>query len=45
MQKTKIFYIEDEPALGKIVSDTLTKQGYDVHWEKDGAKGTFLFRE
>lgn len=38
MQKTKIFYVEDEPALGKIVSDTLTKQGYDVQWEKDGSK-------
>ncbi len=43
MQKTKIFYIEDEPALGKIVSDTLTKQGYDVHWEKDGAKVLSFF--
>ncbi|HEX2970025.1 MAG TPA: response regulator transcription factor [Bacteroidales bacterium] len=38
IQKTKIFYIEDEQALGRIVSDTLTKQGYDVTWEKDGAK-------
>lgn len=38
IRKTKIFYVEDEPALGKIVSDTLTKQGYDVQWEKDGAK-------
>lgn len=38
MRKTKIFYVEDEPSLGKIVSDTLAKQGYDVQWEKDGAK-------
>lgn len=38
MQKTRILYVEDEPALGKIVSETLTRQGYDVHWEKDGAK-------
>lgn len=36
--KTKIFYVEDEPALGKIVSDTLAKQGYDVFWEKDGSR-------
>lgn len=38
MPKTKIYYVEDEPSLGKIVSDTLTKQGYDVFWEKDGSK-------
>lgn len=36
--KTKIFYIEDEELLGKIVRDTLEKKGYDVLWEKDGAK-------
>jgi DNA-binding response OmpR family regulator len=38
MQKTRIYYVEDEPSLGRIVSDTLEKQGYDVYWEKDGAK-------
>lgn len=38
MAKTKIYYVEDEPSLGKIVSDTLAKQGYDVFWEKDGSK-------
>lgn len=38
MPKTKIFYVEDEPALGRIVSDTLTKVGYDVFWESNGAK-------
>jgi len=43
MQKTRILYIEDEPALGKIVSETLTKQGYDVHWEKDGARALSYF--
>lgn len=37
MQKTRVFYIEDEISLGKIVSDTLEKQGYDVDWECDGA--------
>ena len=35
---TKVFYIEDEPSLGKIVTDTLSRQGFDVKWEKDGAK-------
>lgn len=38
MKKTSIYYVEDEPSLGRIVSDTLEKQGYDVTWEKDGAK-------
>jgi DNA-binding response OmpR family regulator len=37
MKKTRIFYVEDEPGLGRIVSDTLTKLGYDVDWESDGA--------
>jgi DNA-binding response OmpR family regulator len=38
MEKTKIYYIEDEQSLGKIVSDTLEKQGYEVKWESDGSK-------
>lgn len=36
MGKTRIFYIEDEPSLGKIVRDTLEKEGYEVRWETDG---------
>ncbi|MCP4313960.1 MAG: response regulator transcription factor [Bacteroidetes bacterium] len=36
--KTKILYIEDEKYLGRIVSETLEKQGYEVIWETDGAK-------
>lgn len=36
--KIKIMYIEDEPALGKIVKETLEKKGFEVHWETDGAK-------
>ncbi len=38
MEKLKIYYIEDEQSLGKIVSDTLGKQGYEVKWETDGGK-------
>ncbi len=38
MKNLKVFYIEDEPALGKIVADTLTHQGFEVRWETDGAK-------
>ncbi len=36
--KVRVFYVEDEPSLGRIVSDTLMKLGYDVIWEPDGAK-------
>ena len=36
--KRKIFYIEDEPFLGKIVKDTLEKEDFEVIWETDGAK-------
>ncbi|HVN57570.1 MAG TPA: response regulator transcription factor [Bacteroidales bacterium] len=37
MKRTKIFYIEDEQSLGRIVCDTLGSQGYEVKWESDGA--------
>ena len=36
--KTKIFYIEDELHLGRIVKETLENQDYDVVWETDGAR-------
>lgn len=35
--KTKVLYIEDEPFLGRIVSETLQKQGYDIRLVTDGA--------
>ncbi len=38
MERKKILYIEDEASLGKIVKDTLEKQGYNIVWETDGAK-------
>ncbi len=34
----RLLYIEDEPHLGKIVKETLEKQGYQVVWETDGAR-------
>ncbi|HLN21610.1 MAG TPA: response regulator transcription factor [Bacteroidales bacterium] len=37
-QKKKILYVEDELSLGRIVSETLTIQGYDVRWETHGGK-------
>jgi len=36
--KRKVFYIEDEPFLGKIVKDTLENQDFEVLWETDGGK-------
>ena len=38
MLPTRILYIEDEQALGKIVKDMLEKKGYEVRWETNGAK-------
>jgi DNA-binding response OmpR family regulator len=38
MKISRVYYIEDEQSLGKIVRDTLEKQGYDVDWENNGAK-------
>jgi len=35
--KTKILYIEDEPFLGRIVSETLLQQGFDIQLVADGA--------
>ena len=40
----KIYYIEDEQFLGKIVCETLEKQGYELRWETDGAKVMNGFR-
>jgi DNA-binding response OmpR family regulator len=35
--KKKVLYIEDEEFLGRIVSDTLEKEGYDVTWLQEGS--------
>jgi DNA-binding response OmpR family regulator len=45
MQGTKIYYIEDEQSLGRIVSDTLRYQGYHVEWETDGARVISYFEK
>lgn len=34
--KVKVLYVEDEPFLGRIVSETLLQQGFDVNLVKDG---------
>jgi DNA-binding response OmpR family regulator len=45
MSKTKIFYVEDELFLGKIVKESLESRGYEVIMESDGAKATALFKK
>lgn len=34
--KSRILYVEDEPSLGKIVSETLENRDFEVKWEVDG---------
>lgn len=36
--KTKILYVEDEAHLGRIVSESLEKEKYEVLWIQDGGK-------
>src|SRR5215510_8194274 len=38
MSKTKVFYVEDELFLGKIVKESLESRGFEVIMESDGAK-------
>ena len=45
MSKTKVFYVEDELFLGKIVKESLESRGYEVIMESDGAKATAVFKK
>jgi DNA-binding response OmpR family regulator len=45
MSKTKVFYVEDELFLGKIVKESLESRGFEVIMEGDGAKATALFKK
>ncbi|TAL51828.1 MAG: response regulator transcription factor [Chitinophagaceae bacterium] len=45
MSKTKVFYVEDELFLGKIVKESLESRGFEVIMESDGAKATALFKK
>ncbi|MBW3467047.1 response regulator transcription factor [Arthrospiribacter ruber] len=40
---TKILYVEDEPALGKIVKESLQSRKYEVVMAEDGLAGLSLF--
>ena len=42
---TKVFYVEDELFLGKIVKESLESRGFEVIMESDGAKATALFQK
>ncbi|MEI9908766.1 MAG: response regulator [Bacteroidota bacterium] len=41
----KIFYVEDELFLGKIVKESLESRGFEVIMESDGGKATELFKK
>ncbi|GAC1416413.1 MAG: response regulator transcription factor [Flavisolibacter sp.] len=43
MKKAKVFYVEDEVFLAKIVCETLQGRGYEVIFESDGAKAIQQF--
>ena len=45
MSKTKVFYVEDELFLGKIVKESLESRGFEVMMESDGAKATAAYKK
>lgn len=45
MSKIKIFYVEDELSLGKIVQESLESRGFEVSLESDGGKAINLFKK
>jgi DNA-binding response OmpR family regulator len=42
---TKVFYVEDELFLGKIVKESLESRGFEVIMESDGGKATELCKK
>src|SRR5204863_5138533 len=45
MAKTKVFYVEDELFLAKIVKESLETRGFEVIMESDGAKALASFKK
>ena len=45
MSKTKVFYVEDELFLAKIVKESLESRGFEVIMEGDGAKAVAAFKK
>jgi len=44
MSKTKVFYVEDEVFLARIVKESLETRGFEVILEGDGAKALEVFK-
>jgi len=45
MSKTKVFYVEDELFLAKIVKESLESRDFEVAMESDGAKAIAAFKK
>ena len=45
MSKTKVFYVEDELFLARIVKESLESRDFDVIMESDGGKALDLFKK
>src|SRR5678809_1009946 len=45
MSKTKVFYVEDELFLARIVKESLESREFEVIMESDGAKAIDLFKK
>jgi DNA-binding response OmpR family regulator len=45
MSKTKVFYVEDELFLARIVKESLESREFDVIMESDGARAVDLFKK
>jgi len=45
MSKTKVFYVEDEVFLARIVKESLESRGFEVVMESDGGKAIDAFKQ
>src|SRR5436189_1568727 len=45
MSKTKVFYVEDEVFLARIVKESLESRGFEVVIESDGGKAIDAFKQ
>ncbi len=45
MSKTKVFYVEDELFLARIVKESLESRGFEVIMESDGGKAIDVFKK
>ena len=45
MNKTKVFYVEDEVFLARIVKESLESRGFEVVMESDGGKAVNAFKQ